>query len=251
MKIFLYFVFIIFLISKSYARDSLLSEVINDNINITASFSGAKIMVYGAIDPKFYQDSSIIITILGPHSKLKISKKKKYFGVWLVSTNNSEFVNAPGYYAIATSNNNFINTDSAFFKKNQIGWENIQINIANSKSLKKEKESYKNILKIFYEKRNLLMIEKTTINILGDTLFRADFDLPAITPIGEYQVNTFLINKKGTLIASWKNNVEISKDGMGAYLYDYSKKHSFLYGLFAALGAILLGFTASEIFRRI
>jgi len=34
-------------------------------------------------------------------------------------------------------------------------------------------------------------------------------------------------------------------------LYDYSKKHSFLYGLFAALGAILLGFTASEIFRRI
>ena len=122
MKIFLYFVFIIFLISKSYARDSLLSEVINDNINITASFNGAKIMVYGAIDPKFYQDSSIIITVLGPHSKLKISKKKKYFGVWLVSTNNSEFVNAPGYYAMATSNNNFINTDSAFFKKNQIGW---------------------------------------------------------------------------------------------------------------------------------
>ena len=82
-------------------------------------------------------------------------------------------------------------------------------------------------------------------------MFRADFELPGITPIGEYKVNTFLINKEGILVSSWQNSVQVTKGGVGAYLYDYSKKHSFLYGVFAALGAILLGFTASEIFRRI
>ena len=51
-------------------------------------------------------------------------------------------------------------------------------------------------------------------------------------------------------LSSWHNNVKVTKGGIGAYLYDYSKEHSFLYGIFAALGAILLGFTASEIFRR-
>ena len=251
MKNLLYFLFIAFLMNGANAREPLLSKVLNKNINITASFDGAKITVYGAIDPKLYNGSVIIITILGPPSKLKVSKKKKYFGVWLVSAKNTKLLNAPGYYAMATNNNNFSLADSAFLKENQIGWENIQINIANGISLKEDKEGYKDIIKLFYKKRNLLVIEKSGINIFEDTLFRADFELPGITPIGEYKVNTFLINKEGILVSSWQNSVQVTKGGVGAYLYDYSKKHSFLYGVFAALGAILLGFTASEIFRRI
>ncbi|MGY8976280.1 MAG: TIGR02186 family protein [Alphaproteobacteria bacterium] len=251
MKSFLYFLFIVFLINGANAREALLSQVLNEDINITASFDGAKIIVYGAIDPKLYNDSVIIITILGPRSKLKVSKKKKYFGVWLVSANNTKLLNAPGYYAMATNNTNFTIADSTLLKENQIGWENIQINTANGVSLKEDKEDYKNILKLFYKKRNLLVLEKSGIDMFEGTLFRADFELPGITPIGEYKVNTLLVNKEGTLLSSWHNNVKVTKGGIGAYLYDYSKEHSFLYGIFAALGAILLGFTASEIFRRI
>ena len=251
MKFFIYFLFIVFLINGANAREALLSKVLNEDINITASFDGAKIIVYGAIDPKLYSDSVLIITILGPRSKLKVSKKKKYFGIWLVSSNDTKLLNAPGYYALATNNTNFTLTDNAFLKKNQIGWENIQINTANGLSLKEDKEDYKNILKLFYQKRNLLVLEKSGIDMFEDTLFRADFELPGITPIGEYKVNTLLVNKEGTLLSSWHNNVKVTKGGIGAYLYDYSKEHSFLYGVFAALGAILLGFTASEIFRRI
>jgi uncharacterized protein (TIGR02186 family) len=251
MKNFLYFLFIIVLINGANAREALLSKVLNEDINITASFDGAKITVYGAIDPKLYNDSVIIITILGPPSKLKVSKKKKYFGIWLVSANDTKLLNAPGYYALATNNTNFTLADNALLKENQIGWENIQINMVNGVILKEDKEEYKNILKLFYKKRNLLVIEKSGIEIFEDTLFRADFELPGITPIGEYKVNTLLVNKEGVLLSSWHNNVKVTKDGLGAFLYDYSKEHSFLYGVFAALGAILLGFTASEIFRRI
>ena len=251
MKNLLYFLFIILIINGASAREPLLSNIINENINITASFDGAKIIVYGAIDPKLYNDSVIIITILGPPSKIKISKKKKYFGVWLVSANNTKLLNAPGYYAMATNNTDFTLVNSALFKKNEIGWENMKINMVNGKNLKKDKEDYKNILKLFYTNKNLLVIEKSGVVILEDTLFRANFELPGITPIGEYKVNTFLVSNDGILLSSWQNAVKITKGGMGAYLYDYSKEHSFLYGVFAALGAILLGFTASEIFRRI
>jgi len=251
MKNFLYFLFFMFFINGANAREPLLSNILNENINITASFDGAKITVYGAIDPKLYNNSVVIITILGPPSKLKISKKKKYFGVWLVSGNNTNLLNAPGYYAMATNNTVFTLANSPFLKKNQIGWENMQINMANGANIEQDKEEYKNILKLFYKKRNLLVIEKSGISVLEDTLFRADFELPGITPIGEYKINTFLVDKGGVLLSSWQNSVKVTKGGIGAYLYDYSKEHSFLYGLFAALGAILLGFTASEIFRRI
>ena len=251
MKNFLYFLFFMFFINGANAREPLLSNILNENINITASFDGAKITVYGAIDPKLYNNSVVIITILGTPSKLKVSKKKKYFGVWLVSANNTKLLNAPGYYAMATNNADFKLTDNALLKQNQIGWENIKISMEDEIGLKKDTKDYKNILKLFYKKRNLLVIEKSGISVLEDTLFRADFELPGITPIGEYKINTFLVDKGGVLLSSWQNSVKVTKGGIGAYLYDYSKEHSFLYGLFAALGAILLGFTASEIFRRI
>ena len=77
MKNYLYFLFIIFLINGANARDPILSKVLNEDINITASFDGAKITVYGAIDPKLHNDTVIIITVLGPSAKLKISKKIK------------------------------------------------------------------------------------------------------------------------------------------------------------------------------
>ena len=251
MKNFLFLLCFISVINIANSREPLLSKVLNENINITASFDGAKIIVYGAIDPKLYTNSVIIITVLGPQSNLKISKKQKYFGIWLVSAKNTKLLSAPGYYAMATNDTNFIIEDSAFLKENQIGWKNIQINTPDNIGLKKDKENYKNILKLFYKKRNLLVIDKSGIDILQDTLFKADFDLPGVTPIGEYKVNTYLVNEEGILLSSWQNNISVTKGGMSAYLYNYSKNHSFLYGVFAALGAIMLGFTASEIFRRI
>ena len=41
------------------------------------------------------------------------------------------------------------------------------------------------------------------------------------------------------------------KEGLAEGLYDFSIEHPFLYRLLAALGAILAGYVASEVFRRI
>ena len=41
------------------------------------------------------------------------------------------------------------------------------------------------------------------------------------------------------------------KEGLAEGLSDYSIEHPFLYGLLAALGAILAGYIGSEVFRRI
>ena len=113
-----------------------------------------------------------------------------------------------------------------------------------------QKKSYKRLLKIFYINRDLFQ-SNNTIDTLGDTLFRTEFILPAIAPTGIYKVKSFLLNNNGRLISSWNNNIKVSKEGISERLYDYSKEHPFLYGLLAAIGAILAGYLASEIFRRI
>ena len=241
-------VFIIFIISQvysSHAREPLLANIVEKDINITASFDGAKIIIYGVVDKKLYKDSSLIISVVGPSNHLKIREKEKYLGVWLVGKNEIEFLDAPGYFAIATNKDVL---DRTILKTLQIGWENLYLNF-NNPDLKKV-NNYKNYLKTFYENRGLYHIDDN-INIFGETLFKSEFVLPAITPIGIYTIKSFLVNNDGKLISSWNNNVKVSKEGVAEDLYDFSVEHSFIYGLLAALGALMAGYIGSEIFRRI
>ena len=54
---------LIFHMYPSWGREPLLTDVLDKDINITASFDGAKIVIYGAIDTKLHKDSILIINI--------------------------------------------------------------------------------------------------------------------------------------------------------------------------------------------
>ncbi len=248
MKYLIFIIFIIFQIYPSQSKEPLLTDIVDKDINITASFDGAKIIIYGVVDKKLYKDSILIINVVGPSNHLKIRNKEKYLGVWLAGKDEIEFMNTPGYYAIATNSDNYNTLDINVLKKLQIGWENLNMNL-NDSDIKKI-DNYKNTLKIFYKNRGLYNLDNN-IDVLGETLFRAEFILPPITPVGIYTIKSFLINNDGKLISSWNNSVKVSKDGIAEDLYDLSIENPFLYGLLAALGALIAGYIGSEIFRRI
>ena len=243
------FIFVfIFHIYPSWAREPLLADIVDKDINITASFDGAKIVIYGAIDTKLHKDSILIINVLGPSSHLKIRKKEKFWGAWLAGNNEMVFEDAPGYFASASNIDNLDSIDDSILEELQIGWSNLIINTNLSEN--NNIDDYKNLLKTFYKNRGLYQTT-SNIDVLGETLFRTEFLLPAITPTGTYNVKSFLLSNNGKLISSWNNSVKVSKEGLAEGLYDYSIEHPFLYGLLAALGAILAGYIASEVFRRI
>ncbi|MDG2001360.1 MAG: TIGR02186 family protein [Alphaproteobacteria bacterium] len=243
-------IFLFFIqIYQPCAREPLLTDIVDKDISITASFDGAKIIIYGTVDPKLYKDSIIIINVLGPSSHLKIRKKEKYAGIWLVGKNEMIFTNAPGYFASSSNLDNLKSIDKSILKELNIGWNNLIISTNNFKN-DEEVEPYKKILKSYYQNRGLYQIA-SNIDILGESLFRAEFVLPAITPTGTYNVKSFLLNHNGKLISSWANSVKVSKEGLAEGLSDYSIEHPLLYGLLAALGAIIAGYIGSEVFRRI
>ena len=47
---------------------------------------------------------------------------------------------------------------------------------------------------------------------LNKSLFKAVFDVPAVTPTGIYTAQTYLIGKNGKLIAEWENKIKVSKE---------------------------------------
>jgi len=238
------------LISNHLIAQTILGDISNRDINITASFKGAKIIIYGVVDPEIYNDTNIYVSVVGPKTKAKLWKKVNRYGLWI---SDNQYINInyiPSYYAIS-SNNETHNMSSSLFKYIEIGWSNLNIlGLENKKN--SEQYYYKKKLEEIYREKQLYVSKLNQLNVIENTLFRAEFNLPVITPIGNYEVNMYLVNKNNNkLISSWHDNIFVSKEGISAELYKYSKNNSLLYGIFAAFGAILFGFLASEIFRRI
>ena len=246
------FIIILFLfqIDSMCARDFLLGDISDRNISITASFTGANIIIYGAIDPQIYDHNNIYITVVGPKTEIRLRKKVKNLGFWVLERNYIKVKDIPSYYAIG-SNTTINNMEDSTFIINEIGWKNI--NIKSNKTISaNEKQYYLTILKNLFLDKKLYVSKLNQVNIIRNTLFRSEFELPATAQVGTYEVNMYLLSKEGNeLISIWSDNINVTKKGMSADLYNYSKEHPFLYGLFAAIGAIMFGFFASEIFRRI
>ena len=133
------------------------------------------------------------------------------------------------------------------FISKQIGWANIKSSYDENTN---EPEYQKALGKSLIEE-GLLSENNNSVEIFNKSLFKVVFDVPAVTPTGIYTAQTYLIGKNGKLIAEWENKIKVSKEGLAEELYEFSRNKSLFYGIFAALGALIAGFLASEAFRRI
>ena len=239
-----------FVTSNNLIAQNILGDIANKDINITASFNGAKIVIYGVVDPKIYNYTNIYVSVVGPNIEAKLRKKVNRYGVWFLDNKYININFIPSYYAIS-SNNKIYNMSSSLFKSMEFGWSNINIvGLENKKD--SEQNYYKKRLKEIYTEKQLYVSKLNELNVIENTLFRAEFNLPAITPIGHYEVNMYLVNKNNSkLLSSWNDKIFVSKEGFSADLYKYSQNNSLLYGILAAIGAVLFGFFASEIYRKI
>jgi uncharacterized protein (TIGR02186 family) len=88
------------------------------------------------------------------------------------------------------------------------------------------------------------------ISFLGNQLFRTELRFPSNVPIGSYLIEVMLI-RDGRLVSAQTTPLVISKSGVDAEIYQFAHAQSLAYGVSAVLVALLLGWFAYLIFRKI
>ena len=242
-----YILFSIILVNGGNSREFLLTDVVDKDIKIRTSFSGAKILLYGTFDPDLFNKVEILVVIQGPRKDVILKKKYRKFGIWITGDKKIYLKNMPSYYATASSGPLDKEIFNNLFISKQIGWANIKSSYDENTNVS---EHQKALGKTLIEE-GLLSENNNSVEVFNKRLFKAVFDVPAVTPTGIYTAQTYLIGKNGKLIAEWENKIKVSKEGLAEELHDFSRNKSLLYGIFAALAAIITGFLASEAFRRI
>ena len=230
--------------------EQIVAGLSRDNIGITTSFDGSQILIYGAIKREAPEpdDNSlaVIVTLEGPLGPITIRRKSREFGIW-VNTASVGVASAPSYYAVATSGPLEKILDPRVDVQQRISIPLAMRAFSGPVEVADTKPFTEAMVRI-RERQGLYTLDTGGVRLVDNTLFRADFELPASLMEGAYKTRIFLL-RNGKLVNSYQSSIEVQKVGLERWLYALSHQHAALYGLLALALAVVAGWSAAAVFR--
>lgn len=239
--------------------ERMVTDLSSHVIEITSKFSGTELLIFGAIERKIPQgdgghgvsiegaDYDIIVMAQSAHHDMIIRRKEMIGPIWA----NRDFrilKDVPGYYTLSSTRP--INLILPKEELMLLGVGLSQLKIAFSEDI--SREEMKNYRKGFIRNmraKKLYSQQEGTISILDDILFRAILEFPANMPVGDYQIDVFLI-RDGEIILSERSSLEVGKTGLERVIYRFAHDFPPLYGIGAVLVALFVGWLGGFITKK-
>ncbi len=233
------------------SKPVLVPDVSARRIDIQYSFTGAQLLLFGAIlypDGRIPADPPEIAVVLkGPVQPIVIREKQKIAGVWM-NAESSRFRSAPSFYAVAGSRPIAELVDERTASIYELGLENLQLSPGSGAAPEKARRFEDGLLEL-RERQGLFYEAPRGVQISEGVLYRARLTIPSQVPVGTYTAETFLIDK-GRVLAAATREIEIGKTGFERFVAMAAERYAFLYGLIAVLLSLGLGWAAAMVFRR-
>ena len=234
------------------AREPLLvPDVSQRNVEIRYSFSGAELLLFGAIiypGGRIPSDRSDIAVVLkGPTRSILVREKKQVAGIWM-NVESARFRSVPGFYSIASSRPLSKLIDERTAAIYELGLGNIQLSPA-SDSPPEAQQRFELGLVDLMKRQSLFSEHPGRVEISQGVLYRARIAIPARVPVGRYTAETFLI-RNGKIFAAATRKIEIRKSGFERFVAESAEEIPLFYGIFAVALSVALGWLAGSVFRR-
>jgi uncharacterized protein (TIGR02186 family) len=234
------------------AEPRLVPDVSDTQIDIAYSFTGADLLLFGAI---LYPggrapapDTDIAVVIKGPSEPLLVREKAKVGGIW-INHASERFRSVPSFYAVATSRplDRIVSPRTAAIY--EIGIDNLLLSPANGASANDQARFQAGLIDL--KRRNGLYAEHVgTVSVREGVLYRVLVPIPARVPIGDYTAETYLI-RNGRIVAAATRQISVGKSGFERFIAAAADEHPLPYGLAAIALSLLLGWIAAIAFGRL
>ena len=233
------------------SKPTLVPDVSARQIQIRYTFAGAELLLFGAIVypggriPSHTPD--IVVVVKGPADSIIVREKQRIAGIWM-NADSSRFRSAPAFYAVASSKPIPKLVDERTAAIYELGVHNLQLSPGTTALPDKARRFEAGLLDL--RERNRLYSENPRgVEITGGVLYRATISIPSQVPVGTYTAETFLVDDR-QVVAAATRDIEIGKSGFERFVALAARRHSALYGLFAVLLSLGLGWGAAAAFRR-
>jgi len=232
------------------AAETVVADMNQKNVSITATFDGSHILIYGAVkrDAPAPEESKIdvVIEVSGPPEPVTVRRKERKFGIW-VNAASVEVEHAPTFYAIAATgplDEILTDADDARLK---ISVDHL-IELAEQGDSALDGDTFADAVIRIRQDKDLYTATPGTVVVTDDTLFKTQIDLPSNLTEGDYLTRIFLLRNK-TVLDVFETQISVRKVGLERWIYNLAHQKPLIYGLLSLAIAIFAGWAASTIFR--
>ena len=233
----------LFLVWAGTARaEALVADLTNHLIAITTGFTGASVVLFGAIDGP----GDVAVVVRGPDRDVTVRRKSRVAGIW-VNSEEVIFGNVPSFYFVAASRplEEIVSPSIAAFYR--LGVSNLDMKPEGMVPPYLADEFVTAFVRTQQHAR-LFPNSLGKVNFIGERLFRTTIEFPSNVPTGTYLVQVFLIRDRD-VVSGQTTPLVVSKVGIDADVFGFAGRQPALYGAIAVLTAMVAGWLASLPFR--
>lgn len=231
-------------IAPAASATLLIADLSSTEIAITAGFSGAELLLFGAVEGK----GDVVVVVRGPAHREVVRRKMRVAGIW-VNGQTVAFDDVPAFYRVASTAPLDRIAGSETLAALGIGAERLRFATVGSETAATAAEFRKALLR---NKRKSELYGTTIgkVSIAGGRLFRTSVSFPANVPTGTYRVEVYLF-RDGRVIDRFEKPLTVQKAGIEARIFNFAHENSAMYGVIAILIALAAGWFAGVVFRKV
>ena len=226
------------------AAKPLVADLSNSVVEISTGFVGADVLLFGATDGP----GDVIMVIEGPPHDVVARRKIRVGGIW-VNGPEMAFDGVPSFYRIGASRPLDQIADAGELARHGIGLDNLALGPRVAAPLDRV-AIYRVALIRAKQEAELYGREVGTVAFTGERLFRIGLHFPANVRTGSYHVRLFLL-RDGRVISEERRRIDIDRIGVGAQIFTFAHAQPAAYGIVAILIALMAGWLAGVVFRKV
>ncbi len=230
----------------------LVPEVSQSRVEVRQGFTGANLLLYGAIiDPAGADsdtDYDIVVVLKGPTEPIRLREKDRIAGIWMNAAS-TDFRSAPSFFAVASSRPVSEIVDERTAAIYELGTGFIQLSPSGIIDPDVQ-ERFASGLVEMRERLGLYKEDSEGVRIKEGVLYQARIDLPSNVITGPYTAETFAV-ADGRVLASATAQIEVAKVGLERQVVNAAQRWSLFYGLGAIILSVSMGWFAGRVFARL
>lgn len=229
----------------------LVPEVSQSRIEVRQGFTGANLLLYGAvIDPAGTARGTkydIVVVLKGPTEPIRLREKERLAGIWM-NSGSSDFRSAPSFFAVASSRPVSQIVDERTAAIYELGTQFIQLS-PSGQIEPEEQQRFARGLVDMRQREGLFQEAPEGVRISESVLYQARIALPSNVTTGQYTAETFAI-ANGRVLSSATADIEVVKVGLEGSVVYFAQQWSLFYGLGAIALSLSMGWLAGRLFAK-
>ncbi len=232
--------------------EKLASTVSNSNVQITSSFDGTVLSLFGTIEPDTPGTAltgpyNVIVIVTGPLQDRVTRLKTNNFGIW-TNTDQVTFKQFPSFYNVLSSGKlDNIATPDVLAAENVLP---IAQALATSAQGETEKATrFGTELVRLMTQEGHFAVREDGVRFLSDTAYVAQVTLPSDVANGPFLAHTLVLKDK-QVVAERSEGFTVRKSGFENFVFVASRQQPLLYAIVCVILALGTGWLAGVVFRR-